>query len=216
MSVTEREAFLAHKIIVEEKVDGANLGISFDSKAEIVLQNRGSCIALPGVGQWKHLEPWVALRKDVLFDVLEDKLVLFGEWCYAKHSVFYDNLPDWFLGFDIFDKLSQRFYSLKRRNDVLSALTISPVPIISIGKFTLEEIVNMIGESRLGSSEMEGVFLRYDTGKWCDNRAKLVHPCFMEGIEEHWGKRTFTPNKIHYFTGNPSYSNHNLNHVPTQ
>ena len=40
----------------------------------------------------------------MLFEILSEKFILFGEWCYAQHSIFYDRLPDWFLGFDIYDK----------------------------------------------------------------------------------------------------------------
>ena len=31
---------------------------------------------------------------------LGDRLILFGEWCAAQHSLDYETLPDWFLAFD--------------------------------------------------------------------------------------------------------------------
>ena len=99
MSEPERDAFLGHKLVVEEKVDGANLGISFDSNGNIHAQNRGAYLTLPGLGQWKKLLEWLSPKEDMLFDHLIDRYILFGEWCYAQHSVFYNRLPDWFLGF---------------------------------------------------------------------------------------------------------------------
>ena len=39
MSALEAEAFLAHPVVVEEKVDGANLGFSVDASGNHVLIN---------------------------------------------------------------------------------------------------------------------------------------------------------------------------------
>ena len=35
--------------------------------------------------------------------------VLYGEWLYARHTVVYDKLPDWFLAFDVFDSRKGKF-----------------------------------------------------------------------------------------------------------
>ncbi|HNO75924.1 RNA ligase family protein [Nitrosomonas mobilis] len=111
LSESERDEFLQHHLVIEEKVDGANLGISFNSEGNIQAQNRGAYLHLPRTGQWKKLGNWLTPRIDTLFEQPSDRYILFGEWCYAQHSVFYDRLPDWFLGFDIYDKQSGRFLS---------------------------------------------------------------------------------------------------------
>jgi len=41
LTAAEAEAFLAHAVLLEEKVDGANLGFSLGSDGEIRAQNRG-------------------------------------------------------------------------------------------------------------------------------------------------------------------------------
>ena len=46
MSEKERDEFLRHEITVEEKIDGANLGISFDGGGSLLLQNRGGIVQL--------------------------------------------------------------------------------------------------------------------------------------------------------------------------
>ena len=108
--LTESEAnqFFTMPVFVEEKIDGANLGISFQSDGTIHLQNRGHRIGEPFVGQWEPLTVWLNSRVDCLFDVLMDRYILFGEWCYVTHSIHYDNLPDWFIAFDVFDMHSRR------------------------------------------------------------------------------------------------------------
>ena len=52
LTPNERSALLARELTVEEKVDGANLGISFDSSGNVRAQNRGGYLRLPGSGQW--------------------------------------------------------------------------------------------------------------------------------------------------------------------
>ena len=54
-SESERHEFLKHHLVVEEKIDGANLGISFDSEGNIRTQNRGAYLYPPRLGQWKKL-----------------------------------------------------------------------------------------------------------------------------------------------------------------
>ena len=46
MSGEERGEFLRHEITVEEKIDGANLGISFDGDGSLRLQSRGALVQL--------------------------------------------------------------------------------------------------------------------------------------------------------------------------
>lgn len=96
MSESEREMFLRHELVVAEKVDGTNLAIPFDGEAQIQYQNRGAYFRSPFSGQWKNLSEWLIPKTDILFEKLTDRHILFKEWCYAQHSVFYSQLPDCF------------------------------------------------------------------------------------------------------------------------
>jgi hypothetical protein len=196
MSTFECNDFLQHEIVVEEKVDGANLGISFDAEGTIRVQNRGSYLHLPGTGQWKKLIEWLAPRTDVLFEQLSNRYILFGEWCYAQHSVVYDHLPDWFLGFDIYDKHTTRFFSSGRRNNFFRLIDICKVPKIDRGYFTLSELSNLLSESHLSDKPMEGLYLRFDQGDWLAIRAKLVRPTFIQSVGEHWSHAGIKPNRL--------------------
>ena len=46
LTESERDEFLQHVLTVEEKVDGANLGLSFDADGNIRAQNRGAYLHL--------------------------------------------------------------------------------------------------------------------------------------------------------------------------
>ena len=82
LSESECAAFLRQVLPVEEKIDGANLGISFTAAGEIRLQNRGSYLRLPEPGQWKKLDAWLLPRTETLYKQLADRYML-G----AMHSI---------------------------------------------------------------------------------------------------------------------------------
>lgn len=196
LTETERDAFLTHELTVEEKVDGANLGLSFDAHGNIRAQNRGAYLLLPGSGQWKKLGEWLALHTDALFEHLSDRYILFGEWCYAQHSIFYENLPDWFLAFDVYDREAGHFLATAHRDRLLGEIYISKVPDIARGRFTYSEIQKLLSQSKLTNQPAEGIYLRIDHGDWLEQRAKLVRPAFIQAVEQHWSRSAIRPNRL--------------------
>ena len=196
LTESERDAFLTHEVTVEEKVDGANLGLSFDANGNIRAQNRGAYLHLPGSGQWKKLGEWLAIHTDTLFEHLSDRYILFGEWCYAQHSIFYDRLPDWFLAFDVYDREAGHFLTTARRDRLLGEIHISKVPDIARGRFTYSEIQKLLSQSKLTNQPAEGIYLRIDHGDWLKQRAKLVRPAFIQAVEQHWLRSAIRPNRL--------------------
>lgn len=196
MSDSERNEFLRHDLVVEEKVDGANLGISYDKAGNIRAQNRGAYLHLPGAGQWKKLKEWLDPRTDALFEHLTEHYILFGEWCYAQHSVFYDRLPDWFLGFDIYDKRVGRFLSFSHRNECFNKMKIAQVPTIERGRYALSDLNRLLYNSAFSDQPAEGLYLRHDQNEWLSQRAKLVHPTFIQSVGKHWSRSAIRPNRL--------------------
>lgn len=192
----EKYEFLRHELIVEEKIDGANLGISFDSEGNILLQSRGAYLQGPLSGQWRKLYEWIDLKLDALFEHLTDRYIMFGEWCYAQHSVVYNRLPDLFLGFDILDKYTEDFFSFDRREEFLQLIGICSVPFINKGHYSLTELNSLLSQSKLGEEPAEGLYLRIDQGDWLKQRAKLVRPVFIQSIEQHWSSKPVRPNSL--------------------
>jgi hypothetical protein len=81
MTREEAVEFLSHPIVVEEKVDGANLGISVGTDGGLRFQNRGNWLAGKLTGQWERLRGWAARHETEIREVLPSSHVLFGEWC---------------------------------------------------------------------------------------------------------------------------------------
>ncbi len=187
---------LTKELIIEEKIDGANLGISFDCEGDVILQNRGSILYPPFSGQWKHLDKWLKLRLDKLFDVLTDRYILFGEWCYAKHSIHYTSLPDYFLAFDIFDKKLKKFITFDKREKLTKAMGVFSVPLLGKGFFCLNELPNFIKKSLYSDSISEGVYVRASDTYQTFFRAKIVRSDFTQNIDLHWSARSIIKNSL--------------------
>ncbi len=197
MSPDEVSAFLSGSVVVEEKIDGANLGFSVDSEGELRAQNRGSYLdTRAGSGQWKPLPQWLSVYRTRLADALFPDLMLFGEWCYAVHSVSYSKLPNWFLAFDVYDRSCGEFWSLARRNELATSLEIPVVPCLGVGRHTLDSLAELFGESRFGNSLIEGIYIRREEHGRLLGRAKLVRREFTQSIESHWSSRPLVLNVL--------------------
>jgi hypothetical protein len=216
---TDDDKYLCHKesldfiadasLIVEEKLDGTNVGIHFTSAGRMVLQCRGHEITTGMHAQYDLFKQWTMGKRCVLEAMLEDRLLLFGEWMYARHSLHYRCLPHYFFEFDIYDKQRRVFLDLASRLDLLEGTGTVTVPVIHRGSATAELLRTLIGPSRFDShfentvtgqpdNLMEGLYLRIEAEGRVTGRAKFVRPEFVEKVKqsEHWQHQAVVPNLL--------------------
>lgn len=205
---------LRHKfVVIEEKLDGSNSAISFSDKAELRLQSRGHF--LMGGSREKQfalMKTWAQVHQEAFFDVLENRYIMFGEWMYAKHSIFYNRLPHYFAEFDVFDKKRQVFLSTEARRQVLAPLPVISAPVLYEGIMpdTQAELMKLMGLSK-GRDEqwrekleelsrfrelnldlvwsqtdkdefMEGLYFKLEEDDVAVGRAKFVRDSFTQTI----------------------------------
>lgn len=194
---------LGEEVVVEEKLDGANLGFSLSAEGTLLAQNRGQYLTEPYSGQFARLPMWLAQRGNTLRTLLRPAHIFFGEWCAARHSLAYTSLPDWFLLFDVYDCKVARFWSTTRRNLLASQADLKTVPQIFRGRTSLSHLEQCITteHSRYSDGAMEGVVVRHESVLWCETRAKLVRPDFTQAIDTHWRKRSIAWNRVDYSAG---------------
>ncbi len=136
-------------LVVEEKVDGQNAAVSFDDDDALLLQSRGHY--LRGGAREKSFEPfkrWARVHEAALREVLGRRYVVYGEWCFAKHTVFYDALPHYFLEFDVYDREREVHLSTTARRLLLRDLPIVSVPVLAERAFSsLDELLALVGPS---------------------------------------------------------------------
>jgi len=157
------EELQGKRLVVEEKIDGANTGISFVDY-ELRLQCRGHFLGLgndwPEFDQFKV---WANTWTDQFFDILEDRYIMYGEWMSGFHSVFYDLLPRYFMEFDIYDKKERVFLDTPSRNKMVEKanVKISQVRVITEGKFdSIDDIVKNVGLSAFISDKAYNILER--------------------------------------------------------
>ncbi len=142
-------------LVVEEKLDGANSGISFGPDGQLRLQSRGHYLTGgPRERQFALLKSWAAALAPRLWPVLGERFVLYGEWLYAKHTVFYDALPHYFCEFDVLDLSTSGFLSTPERAALLDGLPVVSVPVLASGSFAaLGELTAHIGPSTVRTGQ---------------------------------------------------------------
>lgn len=201
-------------IVLEEKIDGANSAISFTDSGELRLQSRGHF--LTGGNREKHydlLKQWAAVHRDRLYDVLGNRYIMYGEWMYAKHSIYYDMLPDYFMEFDILDRDTDTFLDTPSRHALIRDLPVSSCPVLASGIFdSIGGILAYLGDSAYISSDhighlredaarlgldvdrvvretdaartMEGIYIKVEENGRVTDRMKYVRASFLQTIEQ--------------------------------
>lgn len=204
-------------VVIEEKIDGANAALRFTSDGELLLQSRGHYLTGgPRERQFDPLKRWAAARRDLLWRVLGCRYVLYGEWTYALHSIFYDALPHYFLEFDVLDTATGEFLATPERQDLLRGTGVVPVPVLHQGPwegdparwigrscFQTPEWRQHVSPARAalcdGADLAEGLYFKCEEQGRVTLRAKFVRASFSQAVAEsgsHWLDRPLVPNRL--------------------
>ena len=204
-------------LIIEEKLDGANSAVSFGEDGALRLQSRGHY--LTGGGRERHfdlLKTWAATHAARLWEALGPRYIMYGEWLYAKHTVFYDALPHYFMEFDLLDCETGCFLSTDARRAVLRGLPVMPVPVLATGAIgkpseidglirpslyktpawrdALAEAAessgsraDMVDAQTEDSDLAEGLYFKQEDGDAVTDRFKFVRADFVQALQGSGG-----------------------------
>jgi hypothetical protein len=207
------EALLDREWVVEEKIDGANSAISFDAHGTLRLQSRGHF--LDGGPRERHfalLKSWANCHVREFWSTLRDRYVMFGEWVYAKHTIFYDDLPHYFIEFDVLDKSTGVFLATLTRESLLRGLPVASAPVRHRGAIrSAAGLQALIGQSSFQTAHwreallvmcrdkdlnyeralsetdttglMEGLYLKVEDNEKVIERYKYVRGAFSQVVE---------------------------------
>jgi hypothetical protein len=190
------------EIYIEEKVDAANVGFSILG-GEPVIRNRNYILRkgygrknTPAKLQYAPIWTWFYENK-YKFELLEEWFgfmpSVYGEWMYARHTIAYNKLPDWFLLFDIFDPIRKKFISPERYYEAAEYAGFHTVPMLAWTQrgFSKEDLLRYTTtewKSKFDDeSNIEGVYVKVvDASGHVSKRFKMVRPGFIPGV--HWNK----------------------------
>ena len=179
------------KIIIEEKIDGANFRYMIKDN-RIIFGSRNQAIGDSEIeigGNWKRCVEYI--KEKYTKNPFPEGYLYYGE-CIIKHSMSYDwdKIPP-FLGFDILSFDTEKFIQYENKKQIYNKSNIELVPLIKkikakeLKEFTDEDIP----QSKYSTSRAEGVvFKNYKNqvfAKYVAAKFKETHRKTFGGGKKH-------------------------------
>ncbi|ETP29550.1 hypothetical protein F442_21321 [Phytophthora nicotianae P10297] len=193
-------------IVITEKMDGANMGISLSPDRALVVQNRSHVINSKSHRQFRDLDKFLNSHRAVLYEILHrdavfpGRFVLYGEWLAATHSIPYSKLGSHFYAFDLYDRETGQFWD---RASLQEQLAISAATCQDDGAIQLvpklweghvlpppNELVALAQQrrSQFYDGPIEGIYIKWERLGHVKERCKVVRSDFLAG-DAHWSQR---------------------------
>lgn len=156
-------------ICLQEKLDGANAAIRYDSETDtVVAQSRKNILGLENNlrGFWEWTQ---TLDKELIKSVLGNNLIAFCEWL-CPHSVKYpDERYNHAYFYDVYNTETESYLPQNEVREIVSKLGVTYVPVFYEGEFiSWDHCTSFVGKTELGGEYGEGILIK--------NQTKLNNP----------------------------------------
>jgi hypothetical protein len=171
-------------IVITEKMDGENTTVYNDGYHARSLDSKH-----------RDYHSWLLSYIPTWQYMLKDGERVCGEYLYAEHSIHYNNLKSYFLGFSFWDKdVCCGWDSTIAKFEQLG---ITPVPVLYKGYYD-KEITIKIAKSVIDRGG-EGIVIRnafsFPMNDFSKNVAKYVRPNHVQ-TDDHWSQQTIKHNNL--------------------
>ena len=179
-------SLLRGPVVVEEKLDGANVMVWVDQSG-VRCALRSGPEGRDRAGQLGPLRAWLARAGAVIQAGLVDGTVVYGEWLWLRHTVSYDRLPGPLIGLDVWRPASG-FAIPDDRNTKLAGLGVRSPPMLFRGIVgSIDLLESLMGTSAWGDGPMEGIVVRTEDGSE-PRVAKLVRADWAAVGDGEWAR----------------------------
>jgi RNA ligase len=188
--------FLDEDVVVEEKLDGANVTLWIDDdESTVQVAGRAGPGAMDRGAQLGPLRAWAAHHADQVRALLDGGWALYAEWLWRTHGVYYDDLPDYLVGIDLWHP-DEGFADLGDRDRRLEAAGLARPPALYLGALkSLQALEALLPDpSRWSSRPAEGLVVRRLLPAGEPRLAKYIAPTFSPRSDQAW-KRGRTRNR---------------------
>jgi len=197
------DGLLNREIIVTEKVDGSNVCLEHDA---VYARSHAKAPKHPSFDALKALHAQVRSG-------IPEGIQIFGEWCYAKHSIEYTSLPSYLLLFGVrvrdlegaLEGITLRWESWELVEDWAEQLEVATVPLLGRFSVTTESQLKEVTDrfttapSALGGVR-EGVVVRvaesFEDSEFSTSVAKWVRKDHVT-TSDHWSHQEIVKNKLY-------------------
>jgi hypothetical protein len=181
-------AWFGPPIVVEEKLDGANVCVWRGQDRRLLAAGRAGPGAMDRAGQLGRLRAWVGARAAALDALLAPGEVLYGEWLYFEHSLRYDQLPDLLCALDLWTP-ARGASTVEARDARCAAVGLWTAPVVHRGPLRgMPELEAMSARSSARDGPMEGLILRQERAGALTDRCKWVRPDFRRIDDAAWAR----------------------------
>lgn len=184
-------------IVITEKMDGSNTSLEANG-----------CFARTHSGPPSHasFDGLKALHAAVKYKIPE-KIQLFGEWCFARHSIDYGELPGYFMLFNVRDmtnRVPPMWVSWEEVEMWAEEIGVPTVPVLFKGKVSSEKELQELVESFMNQPSVcggirEGVVVRMALEFPDESFSISVMKCVRANhvqTSEHWKDQEIIRNKL--------------------
>lgn len=193
---TSIESLVGTEIVITEKMDGSNTSLEAEGCFARTHSGPPSHVSFDGLkalhGAIKHKIP--------------HELQLFGEWCYALHSIAYNSLPSYFLLFNVrhTSPIVTEWYAWEEVEMWAEEIGVPTVPVLFKGIVKSEDDLQSLIESLMIQPSCcggirEGVVCRV-TRQFLDNEfPRCVMKCVRANhvqTSDHWKDQSIVKNKL--------------------
>lgn len=181
----DRRGLLGSEVVVEEKLDGANVMVWVDDRGQPQVSLRSGPGSADRAGQLGPLRAWATGHGDGLRGLLDGGRVLYGEWLLLSHTVSYQRLPDYLVALDLWDR-QWGWVPVDVRSDACGRAALTTPPELWRGvPGSAEQLEALLGPAAWGAGPMEGLVVRHlDGGR--PRLAKLVSAGWRPIDDDAW------------------------------
>lgn len=193
----DENLLIGGNVTITEKMDGGNVQIYKNKKGQVWLGKKSSTID-NSHPQYKFFENW-AYENEKQLKALPNNIVIYMELLACVHTIYYNNLPDMCLVFDIYDLNEKKYLKWIEVVKICDSCGLYTVPLIYTGKTNKELLENLIPKESKYGDLAEGIVVKNYRQQI---RGKIVKKQFKKELEEinktakHWQFRKIKLNKI--------------------
>lgn len=185
--------FLNKRVVLTEKLDGSNVCLTRDN---VFARSHSGAPSHPSFDFLKSMHAQLRFRIDCGQSV-------FGEYCYAVHSITYDHLPAYLFVFGVRDDKTGAWSSWTDVCDVARKLKLYTVPLVLCANYKTEDglkddIESEMTQPSVFGGNREGIVVRtashFSVFKNCV--AKYVRADHVQ-TDKHWTAQKIVKQKLY-------------------
>ncbi len=193
-------------VVLEEKLDGSTLFITWTG-GKPLLRAKGTRIIseFERTKAFVHAYNWAYQNCKKLEKIPRGHAIV-GEWLYALHSIPYNELPDFFVAFDVMHIRTGKLLPVKQRLKIFEECGLASAPVLYEGRLSYEEVPEFVRLSSFSGRHencspplmeaqiMEGIVIKSYGQEF--KSGKYVTKEFSAAMEQHWLELPLVQNQL--------------------